>query len=320
MRLTSGLGRLVAAVVAGAASLVASVAGASDKGMSFIGASRASSSDITYAADTLAAAGGDVQFAFLPFEFNPDNPFGNATALVRSVLPRAAGHLRVTVYVRWFPHSGSYVSDQTNFWSAWNAASPNADQRRIRDRFMGRIATTDAWIAQTRQWASDRGLLGRLDFTIVPVLEDTCPTSKQQAYANLLSAVTAAQRGAGMSVTSFRRSCLIQQYFRVSGASLELHGRWSQVRDTLRPGDTWCNDGTHYDGTANSDGSTYSIDQFVSSQRAARERGVNVMYWDGAYNGGPYAINNWASRTVDPFTGSRRTVERQTLRTVLTAR
>lgn len=305
----------LAAVVSPAA--LAPAARAADTGMSFIGASRTSADDIDYAADELAGVSGDAQFAFLPFEFNPDQPFSKATRLVRSALPRVSGTLRVAVYVKWFPHEGSYVTAQNNFWSAWNASRPTSEQQDIRDRFMSRVRRTNTWIQDMREWAAGRGLQDHLRFTIVPVLEDTCSTSKQQAYANLLSAVRAAQRDAGMDTTRFRRSCLPNFIFRPDGASLELHGKWSQVSGSLQSGDTWCNDGTHYDGTANSDGTTYSIDQFIRDRNAARNRGVHVIYWDGSYNGSPRETDNWSSRTVNPFTGSNRTTERRTLDRVL---
>lgn len=299
--------------------VAASTVAAADKGMSLIGASRASKKDIAFAGETLLAAKGDVQFALLPFEFSPDKPFENATELGQQVLPSIKGRLEYGIYLKWFPHDASGNAEQAAFWKAWNADKPTSEQQRIRSQFMKRVAQANAWATSMRSWAEKKGLKKRLSITFIPVLEDTCPGSMKQAYRNILGAIADAQKESGMGVTRFRRSCLSTNIFRVSGAALEMHGRWSQVRDYLQSGDTWCNDGTHYDGTKNEDGSTYSIDQFISSQRTALKQGVNVIYWDGSYNGSPRDRDNWSRRKVNPFTGDAKTTERTTLVRVLTA-
>lgn len=306
------------------ATVSAGIAHAADRGMSFIGASRASAGDINFAADSLASAGGDVQFALLPFEFNPGDPFANVSTLVHSALPRVTGVLRVTVYVKWFPHDAAGNADQAEFWKAWNADKPSLDQQRIRQGFMSRVAKANDWVAEVRAWAARRGMDDHLGITLVPVLEDTCPASKDDGYQRLINAVIAAQAADGVK-TRLRRSCLHENIFRVSGASLELHGPWSLCKSRLQSGDTWCNDGTHYDGTPNGDGTRFTAVQFVSSQRDARSRGVNVMYWDAAYNGSPtgtdYVLRrNWAQRTVNPFTGANKANERQILSKIVTSR
>jgi|GEM_PF-3089033 len=301
------------------ASMATGLADAASKGMSFIGASRAGTNDIRFAADSLAAAGGDVQFAFLPFEFNPAEPFDNVSDLVRSALPRVKGKLRVTVYLKWYPHDAGGMAEQANFWSAWATNSPTIEQQKIRQGFMSRVAKANDWVAEIRAWAARRGLDDQLGITFVPVLEDTCPVSREGAYLRVINAIIAAQSKDRVA-SKLRRSCLSNNIFRVNGASLELHGTWSQCKNNLQAGDTWSNDGTRYDGTRNEDGSVYSLDQFISAQRDARIRAINVMYWDASYNGAPYEARNWARRTVNPFTSANKNTEKQTLTKVISAR
>ncbi|MFO0960031.1 MAG: hypothetical protein U0800_21785, partial [Isosphaeraceae bacterium] len=81
--------------------------------------------------------------------------------------------------------------------------------------------------------------------------------------------------------------------FRISGVSMELHGTWSSVRGSMQAGDTWSNDGKEY-----------AIDTFVADGRSAKNSGMTVLYWGSDMNGTPKTDTNWASRTVNVFSGA----------------
>ncbi|MBK8977341.1 MAG: hypothetical protein IPM29_15625 [Planctomycetes bacterium] len=284
-----------------------SAATAQDRGIQLIGAARASNADIDFVAAELSAAPHSVQVSALPFEFAPAAPFTQLDRLVRSVLPnKARGRLRIVVYGRWFPHDARGNANQAEFWDAWTARRPTAAQTAIRDGYLLRVRQYTAWVGATRNWATSVGLLDRVRFTFVPVLEDTCTSAQSAGYARLLAAVAQQQAADGSGSTQFRRSCLTANAYRVAGATLELHGTWGQVRGLLRSGDAWSNDGTDY-----------LASDFVRDQGSARATGVDVLYWDQLYNGTPRERSNWAERTVNPFTGPRRAVKRADLRLVI---
>ena len=278
---------------------------AQSRGCQFIGASKATAEDITILSNVLLNTGGNLQVSMLPFEFNPGNPFGNATDLSQMVTPGLNGSLRITFYLKWFPHDGPGPADQNDFWAAWAANRPTARQQNIRNDFMGRVQQTDAWIASIRLWAAQNGIEGKLGITVVPVLEDTC--SSRDTYIKILNTIRQQQVNDG-TPTPLRRSCLPQHVFRL-GVPLELHGPWAEVRGRLAAGDTWSNDG-----------SDYSVDDFIRDQREALGGGVHVLYWVQSYNGHPRTRYNWAQRTIDPYTGSGGRTERRALRDVLGSR
>lgn len=285
------VGALVALGLAGPA------AGAPSRGIAFIGASNTSNADIDFVADRLASAGGDVEFAFLPFEFNPDDPFRRGSRLVRRTLRHSNARLHVTVYLRWYFHDGTSPGEaqQRAFWDAWQTDSPSRRQKRIRKRYRADVDAAVVWVAAMRDWANQHGAAGRLTFTFVPVLEDTC--TSRRAFRNVIEMIQNRQDRAGVARTAYRRSHLWQRsayrFAPVPGVTTELHGTWSQVRGFLRPGDTWTNDGTGY-----------NVGSFISDLRAARAAGVSVGYWDQLYNGRDRNGANWPQRPVDPFSGS----------------
>jgi hypothetical protein len=283
------------------------VAFAQSRGCQFIGASKAGTGDITSLSNILNDTGGNLQVSLLPFEFNPGNPFGNATALVQMVTPLVNGRLYIGVYLRWFPHDGPGNNDQADFWAAWGASRLTTRQARIRANFISRVQQTDAFVASARQWANQNGVASKLDFVVIPVLEDTCQS--RTAYRNILTAIRQQQVIDG-TPTYLRRSCLTDSKYAFSlGVPLELHGRWADVKDRLGAGDTWSNDGTEY-----------PITDFIRDQREAIARGVHVLYWAQAYNGHPRTRDNWAQRTVEPFAGPGGRAERRALRDVLSSR
>lgn len=289
------------------------LAPAADLGMQFIGASRATLPDIQATAIALRTAGGRAQVGLLPFEFNPEAPFANATALVQQTLPGMNGSLTVTVYVGWHPHDARGRREQRVFWDAWQASRLTADHRLLREAYLERVRAADRWIVTMLRWAKSNGYAGRLDFVVVPILEDTCPSSYRTAYQRLVRAIRSVQELDGVTRTSLRRSCLDDNIFRPDGLALELHGPWKSVRSQLASGDTWSNDGTTYDREAD----------FLADATAALDRGVTVLLWRDVYNGFPKGSGferNWTQRSVTPFSGPGGAAELRLLQRVLRIR
>ena len=295
-----------------AAMVIPGSARAADRGMQFIGASRATPADIDVASRLYRAAGGRTQISLLPFEFNPQAPFTNATRFVQQTLPGLSGSLTVTLYVGWYPHDAQGLREQAAFWTAWQDSSPSPAQRALRNGYLDRLRLVDGWIVTMNQWARANGIANRLDFVVVPVLEDTCPSSRRAGYERLVDSTRSVQRADGVTRTTLRRSSLNENVFRIDDVALELHGRWEDVRGSLRSGDVWSNDGTDYSERA-----------FLAAENAALDRGVTVLVWRDAYNGLPKGTGyerNWARRTVDPFTGSGAAAEVHVLSKVLSQR
>lgn len=288
------------------------IASAADRGMQFVGASRTSAADIQAAAQAFRAAGGRTQISLLPYEFNPQAPFANATSFVQQALPGMDGRLTVAICVGWFPHDARGLAEQRAFWNAWRTSSPSPGQQALRATYLDRLRVADGWINGMLQWARERQLVDRLHFVIVPVLEDTCPESHRAAYQRLVDATRALQAADGVSRTSLRRSPLPENIFRIPGVALELHGPWRAVRNTLESGDAWSNDGSPYQSA-----------DFVHDAGDALDRGVSVLLWRDRYNGTPKGNGferNWAQRTVAPFTGDGGAGELNFLKRVLRVR
>lgn len=286
---------------------------AADRGIQFIGTSRTSAADIRALGSAIRASRGPTHVSLLPFEFNPTAPFDNATLFIRQTLPAMNESLTVTLYASWFPHDPRGEHEQRAFWAAWQPPSPSAEQRLLREAYLDRVGATNRWIVEMLRWAGQNGFASRLNFVIVPVLEDTCPIESRRAYRRLVTATRALHSADGVTRTAMRRSCVENSVFRLEGLPLELHGSWRNVRDRLEAGDTWSNDGT-----------PYTEADFLVDARAASHRGVTVLLWRAAYNGEPngwgaYA-RNWPYRTVTPFTGRNGCAETRLLTRVLGTR
>ena len=263
-------------------------------------------------ANQFKAETGEVEVSFLPFEFNPSNPFGNATKLVQETLPGAKGKLRMTVDLKWFVHEGSDSKNgppaERAFESAWAASNPNVQQKQIRTEFLARVQQADLWVSQIRAWAASQGIQNKFGATFVPVLEDQFQS--QAAYQTMVNAIKA-QQNIDKITTALRRSLVLgtsspATSFQISGVSLELHGTWSQVKSKLHSGDTWSNDG-----------SVYSINDFVADEKKAKQAGVSVLYWNSDMNGTQKTDTNWASRPISVFTGSPASANKARLTLVL---
>jgi hypothetical protein len=234
----------------------------------------------------------EVEVSSLPFEFAAPgkDPFANVTQLVQQALPAipAGGHLKIDLDVKYFPHDNARaVADQNAFWAAWETW-PRASATTA--AFLNRVARIDGWISCERAWAAQRNLGDQLEITLVPVLEDT--DTSRMAYTHLVNAINGLESADGVANVNLRRSCLVDEAFRVAGTTLELHGTWAQVGGMLRSGDTWSNDGTYH-----------SLATFQSEARAALSKGVSALYWLPGFNGTPHEDYNQPDRLVTPFTG-----------------
>lgn len=302
--------RAFAFVMAYVATQSVEVLAQGSRGCQFIGMSKSTGTDIDKLSNILGAASGNRQVSFLPFEFNSVNPFGNATSLVQKSAPKVQGTLTMTVYEKWFPHDATGDRDQKAFWDAWGASNPSTSQKSLRNSFIDRISKTDRWISDMRRWATQNGFGSKVRFVVVPVLEDNC--TSRSAYRNMMDAIRRQQSADGVS-SDFRRSSLPGSRYVFSpalGFPTEQHGRWADVRNSLSNGDAWSNDGTNY-----------SDADFIRDQREANQKGVHTMYWTQLYNGNdPRTRDNWAQRTVVPFSGSSGATLRSSLDSILKSR
>lgn len=280
-------------------------------GIHFLGLPRANHTDVDALATALAGATGDVGVASL-YDFNPEDPFSNLGRLVRRVLPslKKGEHLDVSIYLM-FDHEHVNRMEQDPFWIAWESATPNESQKRICADYIARVQKSTEWIRDTRAWADERQLARRLRITVVPVLEDTCPSSRKAAYSKLIEAIRCNQTAAGVASTLVRRSCLAENMFRLAGVSIELHGLWSKVRarGALRRGDVWSPDGYEY-----ADASKYEQDA-----RDAANGGISSLYWTASFNGAPRSKPP-SQRIVNPLSGSDAASELSKIRRALRAR
>lgn len=281
-------------------------------GLAYVGLSNAPVAEVSYMASQFKAETTEVEVSFLPFEFNPTNPFGNATKLVRETLPEAKGKLRMTVDLKWFVHEGTDSKygppAERAFEAAWAAKKPNQQQLQIRSEFLARVKQANLWVSQIRTWAQNNGLQNKFAATFVPVLEDQFQS--ESAYQTMVNAIKDQQAIDGVA-TSYRRSLVLgtsspATSFRISGVSLELHGTWSEVKGKLRSGDAWSNDGT-----------VYGINDFVSDESKAKKSGVTVLYWNSDMNGKQKTDTNWASRPISVFSGASASANKARLSLVL---
>lgn len=267
-----------------------------DRGLQFVGLSKANPTDIQFLTSQINETSSSVQVSLLPFEFSPDLTFANLTNLT-AMTNRS---FRVAICLAWFPHDPVGNGQQSTFWNAWQASNPTASQLNIRNAFLQRVNATCRFINTTRAIHGSR-----IRFTIIPVLEDTCTLSQRRGFENLIATIVSTQNAMN-APAQLRRSCLLNNIFRINGLSLELHGKWADCSRFLVSGDTWSNDGT-----------AYSWNEFVVDQSKARHLGVNTLWWHELYNGTPRLRDNWASRTVNPFSGPSAQQQRSALREVL---
>jgi hypothetical protein len=267
-------------------------------GVQAIGFANWTEADVRELAEMYVKAGSELELSFLPNEFNPGNPYGNATRFVQAVLPQLNGRLTVTVYL--YFHDYSY---QERFdWGAFRRGGTSA----FRGKYLRRVAGFDAWAGSMKSWAAQQRLDRKLNIVLCPFLEDDSPSA--QAYGDLVRAISQQQQ-ADRVRTRMRRSCLENNIFRVSGLSLEIHGPYASAGGQLRNGDAYSNDGT-----------VVPINQFLADQRQARSRGVSALYWAASYNGlDSYSRGTPPSqrRRLTPLTGSNAQRERDAIARVL---
>jgi hypothetical protein len=258
---------------------------AANTGIQAIGFANWTPNDVAKLADDFAQAGGSLELSFLPNEFNPNNPYSNATMFAQNLLPRLNGRLRLTAYL-WF-HDNRFE---------WSAFRPGNERASFRQSYLQRVARFDTWMNNLRRWAAERGLAGKLTIVLCPYLEDDCPNATNYLY--LLNAIRAQQRSDGADA-QMRRSPLANNRFRVGDLPLELHGRYTAVSGWLRKGDVFSNDGNFVWLDADtipgsretsaafkpSYDTPTSFANFLRNQRSALNAGVTALFWRPRYNG-----------------------------------
>ena len=266
-------------------------------GVEALGLANWTSRDIESLANNLTAVGGRVEAAFMPFEFNPANPFGNATALAQLVLPRIQGKLRLTVYL--YSNDLFDPVDPPFRWDAFRAQTPNADQKAFINLYLRRVQLFDFWTRDLRAWALKRKLTSKLDIWLCPYLQDN---SGSLADYNALLVSINGQQARDRVFTSYRRSpgaSIFRPSLAGRAIPIEMHGRYDDVLPFLKAGDTYSNLGNFvFFDRRTVPGSFESqfaywvpgdiplrTDDFLFRQRDALKRKISVNFWRPVYSG-----------------------------------
>lgn len=306
---------------------LAGISAAANVGPAAIGLTAFTQADTTELANIVAAENKDTDIAFLPFEFSNSSrgPFDRASELVRSALPRMSTDdtFRMTVYLNW-------TDDHNLGWADFRRAGDNATKQSLRNR----AAQTGAWINAMRSWNAGRADRasrpgGQLKFTVVVQLEDNC--ADPAGYAASQQIVRDALSGAGVSpsTVSFRRSLSVSfavsggrlqvasgsraRLFRPSGTAIELHGDATEIAAIESAGGIGF--GASGDAYTNDGETAMSLSDFRSLKSSLSARGINCLWWSGAYNGD--RSQNRRDRVLRPFTGPSGANERSLLRNAM---
>lgn len=272
------------------------------RGLSFIGLNRASDRDVDVVAEEFVRAGGQLNVGFLPYEFSKrgEDPFRKIDRLIRSTAPSSSvKNLNVTIYLRWYDHdkSGRTLADQ--LYKAFETGKSGTE----RTLFENRTNEAMRYVKSFRNSRSPGN--SKVNFTIVPVLEDEC--RNRAGYRAINDFVRAAADWAGVSVALRRSHVLYDQditspypFNPALAIPTEVHGAsvgWVEQKlgRKLVNGEMYSNDGSIVDTAA-----------FVKDARLVKTRGVHVAYWIQAFNGvrtdsGGNAIPQ-NERDVRPFT------------------
>jgi hypothetical protein len=237
-------------------------------GLQPIGFSKYLDGDVNQIADIYVRVGGDLSIGFLPYQFNPTNPYGKIDMFVKRVLPNLHGRLKITL----FPYNKEAYSacgDSGNF----DDTAFNGGTNAFRTFYLNnKITPMDEWVTSIWKWALARGLQSKLSFRIAPILEDQERTAN---FTNIFGAINYRQVNTDqvpVNIEEFR-SPNGDNIQRVGNYRLELHGRYSDVKNLLQPNDIYSNDGT-----------IVTDSQFASDQRAALVRGIDVAWWIPEFN------------------------------------
>jgi hypothetical protein len=254
-------------------------------GAQAIGLANWDAKDVQILARDCAAAGGNCAVAFLPFEFNSQHGFDNATLLAQSLLPKLNGSLQLTAHLYFHRWEAAFQ------WDAFTAAHLTAGQQAFQKEYLARVHTFDLWARDLTNWASSKGLAGKLSIVLSPYLEDDCPDV--QTYEKVLAKI-AAQQTADHVLTGFRRSVGVN-FFRPTDVPIELHDSDDHaLADHLRPGDVYSNDGF---GINLND--SRAVARFIDTQRQLLQKGITVLYWSGSFNVGSYSATTPPSQRKD---------------------
>lgn len=240
----------------GLAVLAAAGAHAQRRGVQAVGLANWNERSLTRLINEISSRSQNFEISFLPFTFNPNRPFQNATRVFQSIMTqKRTGTLTMTTCL-WFDE--------------WDGAV--AYGQALGAPYRDRLARYGNWVNNMKQWAQNQGVGGRVRFILVPVLEDKC--SSQSAYENFLSRI---KSNLTSVPTQYRRSPDPgRPHFRVSGASLEPHGTWSVAQGYVRSRDVYSNDGVRHP--------QLTVQEFRYAQSQALAKGASALLWREAYN------------------------------------
>ncbi len=251
------------------------------RGLAFIGLNRASDPDVDVVIDEFKRAGGQLNLGLLPFEFSKtgENPFRKIDRLIKGVASASSVKVfNVTFYMRWYEHNegGRKTADQLY------KAFENGRTGNERVLFENRVNETMRYVKAFRNEMTSGN--NKVNFTVVPVLEDEC--TNRAGYRAINDFIRAAAEWAGVSV-SLRRSHVLLDDGKVTrfpfdpplAVPTEVHGisiGWVEQKlgRKLVKGEWYSNDGA-----------SLEIGKFISDVKSFKTRGIHVAYWQQEFNG-----------------------------------
>lgn len=211
----------------------------------------------------------ECELPFLAYSFKNSNSrssFDNPTTVIKQTLPNLNSNQRlwVTVYLDDGPNRRGHQNwtffrkdlSRAEFWSKV------ADNSLLSDWQSRMVNPTKNWIQEMLNWASSNNYSNRIQFVVVPVLEDDAPSTT--VYQKLIS-WTPMPFG-----TKFRRNGST----RVSGYPWEYHINNSfSIPSSLTSGDVISNDGIVVNGS-----------QWSTIQQTALSRNATALLWRSNFN------------------------------------
>lgn len=298
-------------------------------GIQAVGLSRWSQADTRVLATELRSAGGNLEVAFLPFEFTldlvpngtpwngapwDDPAFVRVRELVVATLPRLNGKLTITTHL-YFKHNMTRDSYQVSF--RYQALKRNgnkgyvynaSEDKEFRKVYAERARRAAVSLREIYLWAVSQGLGSKIAFVTVPELEDMAKSVSEWENARRFVAENYAIYGV---TTPFRRSVYINKA-QPNGIPVEWHGG-PEVFDSLTPGDTYSNDGTTIAITNES-----SFRKYLDKQmRSVQSKGISALFHRASYNGDNSSNTFPFMRRMRPWSDAR---ELPALRRALRAR
>ena len=271
-------------------------AGTGRTGAQPVGILAFSSNDVNQLADIMAQcpANHDCELHFLAYSFvqgsQPDihsvSDFAKIDQLIRRALPQLNSGQKLFVAVSLDDGSNRAAHPDwvnfkknmgvTQFWNNVANGSLQTDWQSVM------VSPLAQWLNSIRGWAAGRGYAGRLQFVIVPVLEDRAPTLA--AYQRLLDWT----RQGLPSGLLYRRSSVLSNAARPNGATMEYHTL--NAGQPLQSGDAISNDGLEANGT-----------QWQAIQTSCLQHNAAALLWRPEFNGSRNTVPPSQRGELRPF-------------------